>query len=242
MTTLFISDLHLEPGRPEVTLAFVRFLETQATQAEALYILGDLFEAWIGDDFENEFTETIKGAIKAVSSRGVATYFMHGNRDFLIGALFCEQTGCQLLEDPTLIELAGKKALLMHGDTLCTRDLDYQKLRQMVRNPQWQADALSKPIPERLAMAQSLRDMSQEKTSEKSYEIMDVTPEEVVRVMAEQQLDLLIHGHTHRPAVHELEVEGRPATRIVLGDWYTRGWALEFTADGSFQLTDFELA
>ncbi len=242
MTTLFISDLHLDPRRPEVAMAFARYLQTQAVGVDALYILGDLFEAWIGDDFENEFTLQVKAAIKAVSDSGVATYFMHGNRDFLVGELFCEQAGCQLLDDPTLIELGGRKALLMHGDTLCTRDVGYQQLRQMVRNPAWQAAALAKPIPERLAMAQSLRDASQEETSEKANEIMDVTPEEVERVMAEQQVDLLIHGHTHRPAVHSLEVNGKPATRIVLGDWYKKGWQLAFANDGSYQLTDFDLA
>ncbi len=242
MTTLFISDLHLEPRRPEVALAFANYLQTRAMKADALYILGDLFEAWIGDDFENEFTQQVKQAIKAVSDSGVPTCFMHGNRDFLIGELFCAQTGCQLLDDPTLIELGGRKALLMHGDTLCTRDVEYQKLRQMVRDPAWQAAALSKPIPERLAMAQSLRDVSRQETGDKAEDIMDVTPAEVVRVMAEHNVDLLIHGHTHRPAVHRLEVAGNAATRIVLGDWYQKGWQLAFEDDGSYQLTDFDLA
>lgn len=240
MTTLFISDLHLEPGRPATAQAFLRFISERTQEIDALYILGDLFEAWIGDDFDNEFITALKNALGAVSIRGVPLYFIHGNRDFLVSELFAKQTGCRILNDPTVIDLYGTPTLLMHGDTLCTEDTPYLEFRAMVRNPQWQQELLAKSIPERLAIAQNLREVSKEKTGEKTAEIMDVTPDEVQRVMAEHGVQRLIHGHTHRPKIHRLTVNGDPAERIVLGDWGEQGWVLEVDRDG-YDLQQFNL-
>jgi len=237
---LFISDLHLDPARPDVAQAFFRFMENEAPQAEALYILGDFFEAWIGDDLQHPFVDSVKQSLRALTNKGIPVYLMHGNRDFLMGEQFCNETGCQLIDDPTLIELYGHKVLLMHGDTLCTRDVDYLAFRGMVRNPDWQKDFLSKSLQERLAIAENIRAASKEKTSELQYEIMDVTQSEVEKVMAEQDVQVLIHGHTHRPAIHKLEVNGKTAERVVLGDWHTLGWKLTFDASG-YKLTDFAL-
>jgi len=240
MTTLFIADLHLDPARPDVAQAFFRFMENQAPQAEALYILGDFFEAWIGDDLQHPFVDDVKQSLRALTDKGIPVYLMHGNRDFLIGDQFCNETGCQLIEDPTLLELYGRKVLLMHGDTLCTNDVDYLAFRGMVRNPDWQKDFLSKSLQERLAIAESIRAASKEKTSELQYEIMDVTQSEVEKVMTEQNVQLLIHGHTHRPAVHKLEVNGKAAERVVLGDWHAVGWKLSIDESG-YKLADFAL-
>lgn len=240
MSILFISDLHLDPTRPNVTQAFLRFIENEASQAEALYILGDFFEAWIGDDMQHPFIADVKQSLRSLTDTGIPVHLMHGNRDFLIGKKFCKETGCQLLEDPTLLELFGQKVLLMHGDTLCTQDVDYLAFRGMVRNPDWQKDFLSKSLQERLTIAESMRAASKEKTSQLQYEIMDVTQSEIEKVMAEQHVQLLIHGHTHRPAVHKLEVNGKAAERIVLGDWHTTGWMISFTEEG-YKLVDFPL-
>lgn len=240
MTTLFISDLHLDPARPDVAQAFFRFMEDEAPQAEALYILGDFFEAWIGDDLQHPFVDSVKQSLRTLTDKKTPVYLMHGNRDFLIGDQFCKETGCELLEDPTLIELYGQKVLLMHGDTLCTQDIDYLAFRNMVRNPAWQKDFLSKSLQERLAIAESIRAASKEKTSELQYEIMDVTQSEVEKVMTQQNVQLMIHGHTHRPAIHQLDVNGKTAERVVLGDWHTAGWKLSFDESG-YKLIDFAL-
>ncbi len=241
MATLFISDLHLEPQKPAIVQAFVQFATEKTQHIDALYILGDFFEAWIGDDFENAFADALKNTLKSISSRGVPVFFMHGNRDFLIGELFAEQTGCTLLPDPTIIDLYGTPTLLMHGDTLCTDDIAYQQFRTMVRNPNWQQELLSKSIAERLAIAQNLRDISKEKTSEKTAEIMDVNPDEVLRVMEQYQVQRLIHGHTHRPATHQLIANGLPAQRTVLGDWGSDGWYLK-VSKAQTDLLDFVIA
>lgn len=240
MTTLFISDLHLDPARPDVAQAFFRFMEEQASQAEALYILGDFFEAWIGDDMQHPFIDGVKQSLRTLTDTGIPVYLMPGNRDFLIGKQFCKETGCLLLEDPTLLKIYDRKVLLMHGDTLCSRDVDYLAFRGMVRNPDWQKDFLSKSLQERLAITESIRAASKEKTGQLKYEVMDVTPSEVERVMTEQGVQLLIHGHTHRPAIHQLEVNGNAAERVVLGDWHTAGWMISFTEEG-YKLEDFPL-
>jgi UDP-2,3-diacylglucosamine hydrolase len=219
MTTLFISDLHLEESRPDITDAFLRFLRDEAPQAEALYSLGDLFEAWIGDDLQTPLSQSVVTALKSLSDKAVAIFFMHGNRDFLIGSTFTQATGVTLLDDLTVIHLYNKPILLMHGDTLCTKDVAYQQFRTQVRNPLFQKDFLSKPFPERIAIAKQIRDISKTEGQNKAYEIMDVTPEAVIAVMEKHGVDLLIHGHTHRPAVHHITVDGKPAQRIVLGDW-----------------------
>jgi UDP-2,3-diacylglucosamine hydrolase len=238
MTTLFISDLHLDPKRPNIVRAFLSFLQDEAQQADALYILGDFFEAWIGDDEDEPFYAPILSALKTLTSDSTPCYIMRGNRDFLIGQNFCAQTGCQLLDDPYLIDLYGKPVLLMHGDSLCTRDEGYMNLRAQIRSGQWQKDFLSKSLSERRAIAQQLRNASKKASQDKASDIMDVTPEEVTNIMAEYNVELLIHGHTHRPAVHSLDNDKK---RIVLGDWYTEGWMLRYPNNGDYQLEQFSI-
>lgn len=223
---LFISDLHLNAERPDITAAFFRFLEQTAPGAEALYILGDFFEYWIGDDYSDALVDEVREKLHALSKTGVPIFFMHGNRDFLLGEEFAAKAGMLLLHDPTVIDLNGERALLMHGDSLCTADAEYQAFRVQARNPQWQAAILSKSIEERLALARQLREKSKTESAMKAEDIMDVTQSEVERVMREHEVGLLIHGHTHRPAVHDFELDGEPARRIVLGDWHTRMWSL----------------
>ncbi|MDW5378086.1 UDP-2,3-diacylglucosamine diphosphatase [Halomonas sp. HP20-15] len=225
MTTLLISDLHLHPNEPAIAQGFLAYLEREARHADALYILGDLFEAWIGDDYRGEFETRILEALKRLSDAGTRLYFMHGNRDFLIGDGFTAATGAILLPDPSIVELGGERTLLMHGDSLCTRDEAYMAFRTKARDPQWQAQILALPVEQRLELAKQIRQQSGEANSNKAEDIMDVTPSEVERTMAEHGVRTLIHGHTHRPDVHRLEVDGQPAQRIVLGDWRSdRGW------------------
>ena len=232
MSVLFISDLHLEAERPDITRAFLHFLSTRARTAEALYILGDFFEAWIGDDGMDEFQHAIARALREVSDSGTRIYLMHGNRDFLIGQAFCREAGCTLLRDPSLIDLGGEKILLMHGDSLCTLDVAYMKLRRWLRNPLSLFILRNLPLSSRHKLARKLRKESRAQTRMKASEIVDVTPSEVEKIMRDKGVRILIHGHTHRPAVHELEIDGRPARRIVLGDWDSQGWALEADEQG----------
>lgn len=231
MTTLFISDLHLEESRPDITNAFLAFLKEKARGVEQLYILGDFFEAWIGDDERTPLQEQVADALQAVSSSGTELFLMHGNRDFLIGEDYCSRIGATLLDDPTVVDLYGTPTLLMHGDSLCTADVEYQKFRANMRNPQWQQMILQRPLAERQQMARQLREISTAKNKGKEEFIMDVTPDEVVKEMEAHGVQRLIHGHTHRPTVHELEANGKPATRIVLGDWDQNVWWLEVTPD-----------
>jgi len=236
VSTLFISDLHLSENRPHLNEAFFSFLNKQARQCETLYILGDLFDAWIGDDDDSPFALEVLDHLKAFSDTGKKLFFMAGNRDFLVGRGFTETTNAQILPDPSVIELsiAGKtsSALLMHGDSLCTEDQEYQQFRTMVRNPAWQEQVLGKSLEERRQLASMLREESQQANSEKNYEIMDVTPSEVISVMEQHQQSLLIHGHTHRPATHDLNLTTGPAQRIVLGDWEAYGWYLLANDEG----------
>jgi UDP-2,3-diacylglucosamine hydrolase len=227
VTTLFISDLHLEESRPDITGAFLRFLETRAMGVERLYILGDFFEAWIGDDERTPLQEQVAAALRDVRDSGTEIFLMHGNRDFLIGQDYCERAGATLLGDPTVIDLYGTPALLMHGDSLCTADVEYQKFRASMRNPQMQKMLLARPLADRQQMARQLRQMSMAKNQGKAEDIMDVTPEEVVKELEHHGVQLMIHGHTHRPAIHELEANGEQARRIVLGDWDKHMWWLE---------------
>lgn len=220
MPTLFISDLHLDSARPRITELFLQFLEHEARQAETLYILGDFFEAWIGDDDPDPHHARVMDGLSALTETGVPVYFMHGNRDFLIGNGFAQRTGCRLLEDPTVIELNGTSTLLMHGDTLCTDDTEYQQFRAMVREPAWQRSFLAKPLAERRAFAARARSESKSRTRGKSEYIMDVNQQAVERAMLEHGVTRLIHGHTHRPAIHPFQAGGKSLTRIVLGDWY----------------------
>ncbi len=229
---LLISDLHLEQERPDISRAFLRFLETRAIHADALYILGDFFEVWIGDDAISPFQRSIAQALRQLSERGTRIYLMHGNRDFLIGKAFCQEAGCTLLPDPCVIELNGERVLLMHGDSLCTQDIGYMKLRRWLRNPISLFVLRNLPLSTRQKLARKLRNESQAQTRMKAREIVDVTPDEVPRIMAANRVRTLIHGHTHRPATHQLVVNGEPAQRIVLGDWDKQGWALEANRQG----------
>lgn len=237
---LLISDLHLEEKRPDITRAFLHFLATRARQAEALYILGDFFEVWIGDDGMTPFQHEIAGALRTLSDSGTRIYLMHGNRDFLIGKRFCREAGCTLLSDPHKVQMGGEPVLLMHGDSLCTLDVGYMKLRRWLRNPLSLLILRNLPLATRQKLARKLRNESRAQTRMKASEIVDVTPEEVVRVMAAHGVRTLIHGHTHRPAVHELIVNGQAARRIVLGDWDRQGWALQVDEEG-FNQAPFEL-
>lgn len=237
---LLISDLHLEEERPDITRAFLRFLQTRASQAEALYILGDFFEAWIGDDAMTPFQRSIAQALRQVADGGTRIFLMHGNRDFMIGTRFCREAGCTLLADPSRVELAGHPVLLMHGDSLCTRDEAYMRMRRILRNPVVLWTLRHLPLATRHKLARKLRSESRMQTRQKAVEITDVTPEEIPRLLAEQGVPTLIHGHTHRPAVHELQVGGLPAQRIVLGDWDRQGWALEVDEQG-FRQAPFAL-
>lgn len=237
---LLISDLHLEEKRPDITRAFLLFLATRARQAEALYILGDFFEVWIGDDGMTPFQHEIAGALRELSEAGTRIYLMHGNRDFLIGKRFCREAGCTLLSDPHKVQMGGESVLLMHGDSLCTLDIGYMKLRRWLRNPLSLLILRNLPLATRQKLARKLRNESRAQTRMKASEIVDVTPEKVVRVMIEHGVRTLIHGHTHRPAVHELKVKDQAARRIVLGDWDRQGWALQVDETG-FNQAPFEL-
>lgn len=229
---LLISDLHLEEERPDISRAFLHFLDTRARKAEALYILGDFFEVWIGDDAMTPFQRGIAEALRRLSDSGTRIYLMHGNRDFLLGKAFCREAGCTLLGDPHAVTLNGEKVLLMHGDSLCTLDVGYQKMRRLLRNPLSLFILRNLPLNTRHKLARKLRSESRSQTRMKASDIVDVTPEEVQRVMAQYGVQTLIHGHTHRPAVHELQVDGQPARRIVLGDWDKQGWALQIDENG----------
>lgn len=232
MTTLFISDLHLDPVRPVITALLLDFLEQQSRRANALYILGDLFEAWIGDDDNAELGQIVAEALRALTAHGVPTYFLHGNRDFLIGERFAAASGVQLLPESTIIELAGERVLLLHGDTLCTDDVEYQAFRAQVRTPAWQARTLALPLEQRRALAGQLRETSQQALQQKTADITDVNGAEVDRVMRAHRVYRLIHGHTHRPAIHDWSLDGQPARRAVLGDWHQQGSVLYCDAAG----------
>lgn len=232
MATLFVSDLHLEADRPDIGKQFLQFLDTDAKEADDLYILGDLFEAWVGDDDPNTHYFTIKRAIRKLVDGGIPVYFMHGNRDFMIGNGFANETGVKILDDPHEVSMYGQKTLLSHGDVLCTDDVQYQRVRKMVRDPDWQANMRAKPLKERLRIAQEARRQSLEQTINQSLEIMDVNHDEVVRVMKKHKVDVLLHGHTHRPAVHDVQIGNRKAKRIVLGDWYTQGSMVRWDSRG----------
>ena len=232
---LLISDLHLEEQRPDITRAFLHFLQTRARQAEALYILGDFFEVWVGDDGMSPFQHDIARALRELSDAGTRIFLMHGNRDFLIGRAFCRESGCSLLKDPSIVHFNGEPVLLMHGDSLCTLDVGYMKLRRLLRNPLSLLILRNLPLSTRRKLARKLRSESRAQTRMKAREIIDVTPDEVPRIMAEHGVRTLIHGHTHRPAEHALEVSGQSARRIVLGDWDSQGWALQIDEQGLHQ-------
>lgn len=235
MTTLFISDLHLDPSRPAIIREFIELIETGARGAfTSLYILGDFVEYWIGDDDKAHGLNDAFDALKRVTQRGIPVFLMHGNRDFLVGENFAKQYGITLLNDPAIIDLYGQSALLMHGDTLCTDDVDYQKFRNMVRDPAWQAGFMNKPLEERRTIVKNLRETSKQATGNKTDAIMDVNQTAVEQAMRKHDVTLLIHGHTHRPAIHEFTLDGHPAKRIVLGDWYEQSSTLQASESGVF--------
>ncbi|WP_054113282.1 UDP-2,3-diacylglucosamine diphosphatase [Marinagarivorans algicola] len=240
MATYFISDLHLSPERPEITAAFERFLNNEAQDAKKLYILGDFFDAWVGDDDNDAFARQLKTLLSSISQRGVEVFFIRGNRDFMIGEALANACRFTLLEDETVIELYGKRVLVMHGDTLCTADVEYQQFRKMVRNPVWQQQVLALPLNQRRAMAADLRSKSQSMNAMKAEDIMDVTLSEVATIMDEYRVKTLIHGHTHRPAHHQFEEKGKPHSRWVLGDWHNNTHYLRADENG-FELKELTL-
>ena len=230
--TYFIADLHLAENRPDITNCFLNFLKNDAIKAQSLYILGDLFEAWIGDDDDGKYLATIAKALSSLSDLGTTIYYIHGNRDFLLGQRFAKKSAMILLPEVDLIDLYGQSVVIMHGDTLCTRDIAYQKFRKKSRSWWWQALVKSLPLFVRKKIAADYRKKSAAATAIKSQDIMDVTPQEVVKCLEHYQSQLLIHGHTHRPATHELVANAKPAQRIVLGDWYEQGAWLKVTPKG----------
>jgi len=232
MTTLFISDLHLDASQVAIGEQFLRFLNDEALQADALYILGDLFDAWLGDDDPNPYYAEIKFAIRRVSDAGVPVFFTHGNRDFMIGERFAAETGVSILSDPFVANLYGQTVLLSHGDSLCTDDVTYQQVRAMTRDPAWQSMMLKKSIEERIAFAIQARKQSMDRGESLADEITDVNQDAVKAMLREHGVRTLLHGHTHRPATHEVDLGDHLATRIVLGDWYDQGSVVRWDRNG----------
>lgn len=237
MTTLFISDLHLDAERPQITRLFGEFIRSEARNADALYILGDLFEAWVGDDDPSEVGNVVANELRALGQSGVPVYFIRGNRDFLVGDDYARRAGMTILPDPTVVILQGKPAMLMHGDTLCTGDVAYQQFRTQTRHPDWQKQFLAQPLATRLDFAQQARAASKAHQSGLQSQgtmetITDVSPVSVDAAFARYGIDTLIHGHTHRPATHAHD----GGQRIVLGDWYEQGSVLRVTSDREFSL------
>lgn len=240
MHTLFISDLHLHESRPQVTRAFFQFLQTQAIHAEALYILGDFFDVWIGDDDDTQLLQDVADELFALKNKGVTIFYLHGNRDFLLGNNYANKAGMTLIPDGTVINLYGTPTLLMHGDSLCTSDVSYQQFRKLVRSAPWQDQFLAQSISARRAIAAQLREKSESMNSMKAEDIMDVSPAEVITQMEAAGVAQLIHGHTHRPARHQLVIDGKAAERIVLGDWHDSGWCIK-ADENTIKLIDWKI-
>ncbi len=237
MTTLFISDLHLQPEREDITQAFEAFMATIATEADALYILGDFFEVWLGDDDDSGFNQRIINTLLNFTQQGKILGLMAGNRDFLMGDKLAEACGATRLSELETLNLGDDATtLILHGDSLCTRDQEYMAFRQMSRSPEWQANLLAKPLEERRAIARHLREQSKSMSSNKAADIMDVTQEEVEKLLCHYNSVRMIHGHTHRPKRHPVTLDNKPAERIVLGDWDTHAWWLHATDDGELEL------
>ena len=235
METLFISDLHLEDSRPHITQLLIDLLDGSARNAESVYILGDLFEYWIGDDALTESARAVAASARALVDSGVPCYFLHGNRDFLLGDRYAELAGFEILPESLVVDLYGTPTLLLHGDTLCTDDVEYQAFRRQVRNPGWQKAFLGRSIEERLAVARQARDASRQHTSQASMGIMDVNAGAVIAAFEENDVPRMIHGHTHRPASHEHRLgDGSSARRIVLADWYESGSVLHVGPEKMF--------
>ncbi len=232
MTILFISDLHIDASGPQITRQFLSLLDGEARHAEALYILGDLFDSWVGDDAPDEAQTAAIAGLKALTTAGVPCFVMHGNRDFLLGNQFCAMSGAQLLSDPLIVTLYGEPVLVMHGDALCTDDGAYQRLRATVRNGEWQRQFLGLSVAGRRALAGAARAGSRAHTATLENTITDVNPSSVAIALRSAGVSTLLHGHTHRPAIHPLTVDGRACTRIVLGDWHARGSVLRWDRHG----------
>ena len=235
MARLFVSDVHLDAGAPQAIEQFLDFLAGEARGAEALYILGDLFEAWVGDDDQEPANERVCRALRALTAGGVACFALHGNRDFLLGRGFSARSGCRLLADPVIAQLDGERVLLTHGDALCTDDHAYQELRSIVRAPAWQQRFLALPRSSREVLADEARAGSRRHTARTVPDIMDVNAAAVAAAFRATRVRRMIHGHTHRPGVHDLELDGAPVQRIVLGAWYEQGSFLRYER-GSYQL------
>ena len=236
--SFFISDLHLAAQRPGSTESLKKFLSDTAPRAEQLFILGDLFEYWIGDEsLDDPMPAQVAASLRALAEKGTAVFFMHGNRDFLVGGRFAQAAGLTLLPDPFVTSLYGTETLLMHGDTLCTGDSEYQQFRKMVRDPAWQSAFLAKPVAERIELARTVRAESEHAKQSKTMAIMDVSTQTVESVLREHNYPRLIHGHTHRPATHPHVIDGRTCERIVLADWYARGSYLECDSNGCRAVT-----
>lgn len=243
---LLISDLHLHQSRPDITEGLVWFLTKVARGAQRLYILGDLFEVWIGDDAPDLLADLVADELKKIADAGTELYLMHGNRDFLIGEDYAVRCGASLVEEPLLLNVASRRIALLHGDVLCTRDTDYLKFRQMVRNPQWQSTFLSQTVEQRQEFARQAREQSKKATSGASMEIMDVTENAVLEMFQQLQIDTMIHGHTHRPMIHDIATEDSTSTctprqRVVLGDWDRYGWYGQIDGHGDVSLHKFDL-
>lgn len=236
--TLFISDLHLSEDHPETVELFFDFLKNTANTADALYILGDFFEVWVGDDDRSDFNEKVKTALRAFTAKGIPTYFMHGNRDFFIRKRFAKETGITLLKEPSVINLYGEPILLLHGDSLCTLDERHQKSRKIMHNRFYQTMVLLLPLNVRRHYGARYRSASAERKSHLPNNIMDVTPDEVIRVMSEANVKTLVHGHTHRPAIHKLSIDNKNVKRIVLGAWHDKGTYLRVDQDNTVGLLD----
>ena len=232
MTRLFASDLHLDPARPEITSHFLGFLQGPAREAGALYLLGDLFEAWLGDDAPGPLGQRVIDALAALSGAGVALFVMQGNRDFLLGQAFCEAAGGTLLTDPTIVTLGTERVLLTHGDALCTSDEGYQRLRSLVRDREVQRAFLALPVERRRDLATQARAGSRAHLAAADEYITDVSQAAVERVLADAGVSILLHGHTHRPGIHRFSAAGRDSTRIVLGDWHRQGSVLRWDETG----------
>jgi UDP-2,3-diacylglucosamine hydrolase len=232
VTTLFISDLHIDASRPPIIGRFLKFLEGEARDAAALYILGDLFESWVGDDAPDEAQSAAIAGLHSLTAGGVPCFVMHGNRDFLLAERFCAMSGALLLPDPLIVTLHGEPVLVMHGDALCTDDRAYQRLRATVRDPDWQREFLALTVDQRLTLAGAARAGSRAHTAAMTNTIMDVNADSVASALRAAGTGTLLHGHTHRPAVHSLTVDGQARTRIVLGDWYDHGSVLRWDSGG----------
>ncbi len=238
MRRLFISDLHLQDERSDITRAFCYFLDQIAPGADELYLLGDIFELWIGDDYQSDLFADICPRLAALRTTGTRIYLQHGNRDFLLGASAAKQLSAELIPGSLIIALPQGKTLLMHGDELCTDDLEYQTFRKQLRSAVWQQQFLAQPLEQRLVTARELRKTSRDANAGKADYIMDVNSDTVAQIMQQQDVDLLIHGHTHRPQIHHQQKDETGGIRVVLGDWHTDGWYI-LSDEERFELVNF---